>query len=316
MVGSGGFQQQVYNQPIMAVAGDFASVNPYYSFDAGPGGLVAGPDGVSIGRFAWVTAPLDPNGTGQVVNNSGIGPVDGFVHRAQQGLITTYLANAGILIPEGFQMGLVIGGDFWCINDGAGAALNGMKAFAKLADGKAQFAAAGTVIGGASATGSDVAAGTFSTTASISDDVMTVTAVGSGTVYPGGTISGTGVVTGTKVVRQLTGIAGSTGTYLVSIPQSVSSTTIAGTYGILTIGTATGTFQVGDVITGSGISVLTSITANISGSGGTGGTMVVDVNTVVGSTTITASHAIETKWYARSYGAAGELVKISSQPLG
>ena len=71
---SGGFQQQVYNAPRPAVAGDFASQNPYYSFDAGPGGLVAG-DSLHVGRFAWVTAPLDPNGTGMIANSYGTGPV-------------------------------------------------------------------------------------------------------------------------------------------------------------------------------------------------------------------------------------------------
>ena len=48
-----------------------------------------------IGRFAWTAPPVDPNGTNQVVNNFGAGNVAGFVHRAQQGLIITYLATAG-----------------------------------------------------------------------------------------------------------------------------------------------------------------------------------------------------------------------------
>ena len=46
------------------------------------------------------------------------------------------------------------------------------------------------------------------------------------------------------------------------------------------------------------------------------GTMVVNNNTVVSSTTITASLAVETKWYARSSGLPGEAVKMSSVPLG
>ena len=78
------------------------------------------------------------------------------------------------------------------------------------------------------------------------------------------------------------------------------------------IGTATGTFAIGDVLTGSGVVAGTAITANITGAGGSGGTMVVNNNTVVGSTTITASLAVETKFFARSTGLPGEAVKMSS----
>lgn len=318
MSGTGGFQTQVYQQPIMAIAGDFASANPYFTFDAGPGGLVAGgPAGVTIGLFAWVYPPDDPNGTGKLVQNFGFQSPDGFVHRAQQGLITSYLAFAGALIQPGFQMGLMTGGDFWVVNAGAASATTRMKAFANLQTGAVSFAAPGTIPGGASATGSDIAAATFSVTGSISGNVMTVTAVGSGTVVAGATVSGTGVALGTKVVSQLTGAAGGIGTYLVDIgDQAAASTTISGTYGVLTIGTATGTFVVGDILTGSNVVAGTAITQNLTGTGGTGGTMVVNNNTVVSSTTITASTAVETKWYAMSEGDTGELVKISDHALG
>ena len=131
------------------------------------------------------------------------------------------------------------------------------------------------------------------------------------------TISGTGIATGTQVVSQLTGTANGVGTYLLSVGnQTVASTTVSGTYGTLTIGTATGTFAVGDQLTGTGVVAGTQITANITGTGGSSGTMVVNNNTVVNSTTITASTAIETKWYAMSTAAVGGLVKISSQATG
>lgn len=313
---SGGFQQQVYNQPAQAVAGDFASRNPFFSYDAGPGGLVAGAAGVVIGLFAWTYPPVDPNGTNLTVANNGAVAPDGFVGRRQQGLNSTFLSNAGMTILQGMPLTLYTGGDFWVKNDGTTEAQVGQKAFAYLATGKIAFAAAGTVFGGASATSSSIAASTFSVTGSIAGDVMTVTAVGSGTVYPGATISGTNVVSGSQVVSQISGTTGGVGTYYVSIPeQTVASTTISGTYGTLTIGTATGTFAIGDVLTGTNVVAGTAITANITG-GGSGGTMVVNNNTVVSSTTITASHAVETKWYARSTGLAGELVKISDHPTG
>jgi hypothetical protein len=144
---------------------------------------------------------------------------------------------------------------------------------------------------------------------------MTVTAVGSGTVVPGASISGTGIPTASapKVVAQLTGAAGGIGTYSLDIAEiTFASGTISGTYGTLTIGTATGVFAVGDVLTGANVVAGTTITANITGAGGTGGTMVVNNNTVVASTTITASLAVETKFFARSTGLPGEVVKISS----
>lgn len=318
MSGTGGFQTTTNSQPAFAVAGDFCSQNPYFTYNAGPGGLIAGAAGVIVGRFAWAYPPADPDGTPTTVTNSGAGPVSGFVHREQQGLITTYLAIASMTVPQGFMITLMTGGDFWCVNAGATLAQIGQKAFANLADGTVRFAAAGTIVGGASATGSDIAAGTFSTTGSVLGDVLTVTAVGSGTLYPGATVANAGLATGTKIVNQISGTTGGVGTYRLNVAgQTVAAgQTITGTYGILTIGTATGTFVVGDILTGGTIAVPTAITANITGSGGTGGTMVVDVNTVVSSATLTASTAIETKWYARSSGALNELVKISDHPTG
>lgn len=58
---------------------------------------------------------------------------------------------------------------------------------------------------------------------------MTVTAVASGTIYPGMVLTGTGVTAGTRIVSQSSGTAGSTGTYVVSASQTVASTTITGT---------------------------------------------------------------------------------------
>jgi len=315
---SGGWQQQAFDQPAAFVAGDRVSNNPLATFDAGPGGLVAGASGVTVGCFAWAYPPDDPNGGYQIAQNFGYGPVSGFVMRNQQALNTTYLSNAGNLIQQGFPVALMTQGDFAVVNDGTTVPLpNVSKAFADLATGKVMFAAPGTVFGGASATGSTVTAETFSVTGSVNDDVLTVTAVGSGTVYPGSTISGTGIATGTKVVGQLTGTPGGIGTYLLSIgQQSAASTTVSGTYGLLTIGTATGTFKVGDIISGTGVVAGTAITANVSGSGGSSGTMVVDNNTAVSSTTITASTAVETKWVATTTGGNGAVVKISSWPLG
>ena len=311
------FQTSVNTVPAPAVAGDFASVNPYYTVDAGPGGLVAGSLGVTVGNFAWaVQTQTDADNAPAYVNSFGVGPVTGFVGRQQQGLITTYLADSSMVIPTGFPLTLYSGGDFFVVNSGATRALLGQKAYANLSNGAVTFAATASPAT-ASGSASSVAASTFSVTGSIANNVLTVSAVGSGTVYPGSTVSGTGVATGTQIVSQLTGTTGGIGTYAVSISeQTVASTTVSGTYGTLTVGgTVTGTFVNGGLISGTGTSAGTYITAFITGAGGAG-TYVVNNNTVVASTAITATTNVETKWFAASSGVAGEPVKISSYVLG
>lgn len=321
-----GFQTSVAVQPAPAEAGDFASSNPRWNVLAGPGGLVAGAAGVTIGRFAWVSdTTIDANLAPAIVNNfpsdtgpnpGAVGAPAGFVHREMQALITAYLAEGSYVIPAGFGVTLQAGGDFWVKNDSAAEALVGQKVYADLATGKAiLFAATGSATTGGSATGS-IAASTFSVTASIANNLMTVTAVGSGAVVAGATLTAL-AATGTKVVGQLSGTAGGIGVYEVDIPeQSVASGTITGTYGTFTAASAlTGAFNIGGILTGTGISVTTRISQFLTGTGGLG-TYAVDVNTVVSSTTISESGNVETKYIAMSAGAAGELVKMSSHVLG
>lgn len=311
------FQGQVNVQPAVAVAGDFASTNPRNSVLAGAGGLVAGPNGVTVGRFAWAVAPLDDVGAPTSVSNTGVGPVTGFVHREQQALITVYLAEASQLVPAGFPITLFSTGDFWVKNEGTTTALPGQKCYADFSNGAARFAATGNPIGGALGTGT-ITNATSTFNASIAGNVMTVTAMGTGSVVIGGIISGgTGVITNTQVVSQLTGSIGGTGTYLVNFgEQNVASALLTETYGILNItAVTTATFAVGDVVTGSGVAVNTSITALGTGTGGTG-TYIVTPAQFTASGPIGANLNIETKWIAMSEGLPGELVKISSVPLG
>lgn len=304
------FQSQVSVAQAPAVAGDFADKNPRYSFDAGPGGLVAGASGLVIGRFAFVTYPDDADGTPAIASNTydGIGFLAGFVHREQQGLITDFLAASGMKIPAGFPATLMTGGGFWTKNAGATEAKNGQKAFASIVDGTVSFADAGTIPGGGSGAAASIAAATASVTGSIADNVLTVTVVGSGTLYPGSTLSSGGVGV---IVKQLTGTAGGVGTYLLSVgEQTVASTTIGTTYGNLTQGTVTGAFAVGQLLSGSGVAAGTYITASIDATH-----WAVSVNTVVSSTTIVGSNSIETNFFARSTGLTGEIVKISDKKL-
>lgn len=329
MSGIGGRQTAVSVQPAVGVEGDFCDVNPRYTLDAGAGALVAGPNGCRVGRFAWISTPVDSNGAPGVVNNFGSGKPVGFIGREQQGLNTVYLSDGTLFIPAGFPVTLYTGGGFWMANRGAGQCLPGQKAYATLATGQVTFAATGTPTAGGTSTASTVSAQTLSVTASITNDTMTVTAVGSGTVYPGATLSGTNVVTNTQVVSQLTPLLageayGGIGRYYVNYAeQSVVSETITGTYGLLTVGgTVVTPFNVNDTLTVSGAVVAgTVITAGsatatpaLTGTGGAG-TYVVNNNTVVSSQAINvAAINIETNFVASTSGLAAELVKASNQP--
>lgn len=305
------FQTQVNYVPAPAVAGDFASVNPRATVLAGPNALVAGPAGVTVGLFAWYDTA-----TASIVSNAGAGAPNGFVHNDHQALITTYLAEVSYVIPGGFPVTLFDAGDFWIKNNGTTEAVPGQKAFANNANGQAYFAATGSTFTGASVTAA-IAASTASVTGSIANNVLTVTAVSSGTLVVGGTLSGTGVATGTQITAQLSGTTGGVGTYTVSIPeQTVASTTISETYGTMTVSAVgSGALAVGDTLSGTGVTAGTVITAFGTGTGGTG-TYIVTPNTVVSSTTVTVYSATETGWYCRSFGAPGELVKISSRAMG
>lgn len=309
-----GIQKQVGVQPGVGIEGDFCDSNPRYTVDAGPGGIVAGSLGLLVGRFAWLAAaPVDVDGGPQVANNFGFGIPDGFMHSDQQGLITDYLGVKSLKLPGGFQATLFKGGGFWVRT--TTVAYRGMKAYADLSDGSVSFAATGTPATGATSTASTIAAGTASVTAGIDNDIMTVSAVGSGVLYKGAVLSGTNVVSGTQIVDQISGAAGGIGVYRVTNPgQSVAAgTTVSVTYGLLTIGgTLTGAFEVGDIITGSGITG-TQLTDRISGTGGAG-TYVVNKTQVVSSQAINAQSNIETAWVCELQGPAGSLVKMTNGP--
>ena len=316
------FQNQVAVQPAPAVAGDFASANPRFAYPAGPGGLVSGSAGVTIGAFAWVSAAaIDQDNAPTIVNSFGAGPVSGFVHREQQGLITTFLADNGMTIQPGYNMGLMTGGDFWVKNSGSTQALVGQKAYASFVNGSVNFAATGapTTTTQTSATIATGTAATFS--GSISGNVLTITGTVTNTLYIGALLSGTGVATGTQIISQLTGTAGAAGTYAVNIgEQTVAATTITATP-YLAAGTGGSGIVVGSTITATstgatGVVVGAQVTAII-----TAGTSVVVAMPYPGTgtnttATLTFEQNVETKWIAMSSGNAGELIKIASNPLG
>lgn len=313
---AGGIQTQVGAALAPAVEGDFADANRRNSVLAGPFGLVAGVAGVTVGRFAWTVNPDDADGSPAIVNSFGTGLPAGFVHREQQGLITAFLADAGMVVPQGFAMTLFLSGSFWVKNAGAGLAQPNMKAYAKLSTGQVAFAVTGAPPSSAVATGT-IAANTGSFTGSIADALLTITAVGSGTLVVGGLLSGTNVATGTRMVSQVSGTPGGVGVYIVNIAgQTVASTAISETYGTFTAASGlTGLFTVGSVLSGAGVTAGTTITAFGTGTGGLG-TYIVDTTQTAGSASITGTTYVETKWIAASTGNAGELVKLTTHLQG
>jgi len=164
----------------------------------------------------------------------------------------------------------------------------------------ASFSAAATAIQTALAaydgvvTASIATTTTLSVTASISGYILTVGTLGAGSVQNGAILAGTGVTAGTMVQKQLTGTANGVGTYQVSISQDVTTTTITGSYGTMTVsGVASGALAVGQTVSGSGVTAGTVITALLTGTGGTG-TYVVSPSQTASSTTVSAGPALVT----------------------
>lgn len=311
------FQSAVNYRAAPGVIGDFVSANPRWNVLGGPGGLVAGAAGVQIARFVWLDASLiDQDNAPTRVNNFGQGLPAGLVFRDMSAVNSSYLADSTMLVRAGQRVAVYNGGDMLVKNEGATYANIGMYAFANLLTGAILFAASGASFTATSSAAS-VAAGTSAFTGAIAGNVLTVSAVSSGTIYPGTTISGTNVATGTMIISQLSGTTGGIGTYAVSIAeQVVASTAISGTYGILTVGgTVAGTWGVGGLLAGTGTVAGTYVTAPITGTGGAG-TYVVNNNTVVSSGALTVTTAIQTKWFAASAGAVGESIKLDSHSLG
>ena len=141
---------------------------------------------------------------------------------------------------------------------------------------------------------------TSSFTGSISGTTLTVTAVASGSIITGQVLTGNSVTADTTITSQLTGTAGGTGTYTVSISQTRASGSFTGTYTLASTSlgvfstvlqvtaVASGTLSIGQFLTGTGIAFSTSITALGTGTGGTG-TYTLSSAQSFASTTVSAS---------------------------
>jgi hypothetical protein len=320
-----GVQKTIGVQPAPFVAGDYVSMNPHYSWNAGAGGVVAGPGGLTVGLFAWLSfTGVDSDGAPTYANNFGFNVPQGLVRRAQQGLNTTYLANASMFIPAGFPTSIMTAGDFAVVNDGATTAYPGMKAYASLTTGKVSFAATGSPTTASAATTS-IAAGTAATfTGSIQGNILTTSGAVTNTIYPGAVLTGTGTVTGTTIVSQLTGTTGGAGTYALNVSElTVASSSLTATPYVMAAGTVTGTLVVGSAIISAGGTVTGQVVGasifalNTPSAGnhivGLPNSPGVAMGTVTSGTIVLASN-VETPWVASSQGLAGELVKINNVP--
>ena len=298
-----GFQKQVNLTPAPAVAGDFASSNPRATVLAGPGGLVAGVGGVTVGKFAWVA----PDGVTVYSHGTKAVAPSGFVHREQQGLIQQYLGEASMNVPVGFPVILHNEGDFWAVNGGAGAFAVGDAVYANYADGTVAQSAATN----ATATGSMGA--TF--TASGSGTNLTVSAV-TGVLSVGETLSGTGIPAGTTIVSQTSGTTGGAGVYVTSQATTISAATATSFGNVLTVtAVASGSLDIGESVTGSGIPAGAVLASQVSGATGGVGTYTLSLpaTAYAASTTVTSVGGVAaTGWKAQSAAAVGELVKIST----
>ncbi len=267
-----GFQSQVNLTPAPAVAGDFASANPRNTVIAGPGGLVAGSGGVTVGRFGWLQSDL------ATVLSHGTAPAapDGFVHREQQALITTYLGESGNTIPEGFAMTMMNEGDFWALVTGSTAATKNAAIYAAYADGSITIgsAATGGVMTASIGSTNTAALGSTSTgTANVGDatqiDITSVT----GVLSVGEEISGTGITAGTTILSQVSGTTGGAGTYQLSASNTASSATVTTFGATVVVSATTGLISIGDTISGgAGFPVGATILAQVSGTTGGAGT--------------------------------------------
>jgi len=223
------FQNHINVQPAVAVAGDFASANPWSTLLSGAGKFVAGDAGLTEGLFCWIDGTDDYK-----LNNFGHTVPSGFVHREFRQQITTYLAEYGGLIQPGQEASASTSGDFWAKNTSAGSVTRGMKAYAVYDTGAVMFAAAGSPPAGASFTGV------------ISSNVLTASAV-TGTIRVGAPVTGSGVTAGAYIEAQLTGTPGGAGTYTVT-SADVSSEAMTTTAAVETGWYAASTGATGELI--------------------------------------------------------------------
>lgn len=225
------FQTVVNQYQAPAVAGDYADKNPRTSLTVGEGALVAGTNGVVVGRFAWTDATGVVNNTVSNISASSYG----FVHREENALITIFLAETGNVIQPGINMTMMRRGGFWA-QFAAGATYK-QKVYINIADGTCVAAATDTP-----------ATSTF-TANTATNTTLTVTAVTGGNVIAiGQPVSGAGIPASAYIAALGTGTGG-TGTYTLSAATTATATgvTVTNTTTFETDFTITQTVNAGEL---------------------------------------------------------------------
>lgn len=211
-----GFQTTVplYSSP--ASAGQIASGNPQAWYVAGPGALVSGANGLTVGGFGWAT-PITAGDTPERADSNALlvaaGLVrtpDGFVMNEQQGNIQFVLQESSLNMLPWQNCALLTRGDVWAKLPAGIAASRKQKVFANMTDGTIATGAAGATVSGTAVT------------ASFATNVMTVTA--GSNIKVGSLIVGAGVPAATYVTAQTGGTTGGAGTYTLSTtPGTIAS---------------------------------------------------------------------------------------------
>lgn len=303
-----GFQNVINAKAAPAIEGDFASTNPRFSVLAVGGNLKAPATGLTVGRFAFVN-PADQS----VHQGYTSGYQIGFFARNAQALITAFLGAATMVVPSGFLVTLHNGGDFWArFGNGATA---GQTVYADETTGAVQSGSGTTSFTGAVG---------FTGTASLATvggvGEATLATITSGLVEIGDVMVGTGIPAGTTVTGLVSGTANTVGA-VYSLSAAVTTeaaeavTTTSNTLNVTAI--SAGAINVGDVISGTGITAGTTVTALGTGTGGVGTYTISGAPITTASETITVPAGnVATNFVVRTNCLPGELAIISSQAVG
>lgn len=316
------FPTKVNAQPAPGIPGEFASLNPYSSVVAGPGALTAGVSAI-VGLFHWVTS------TNTIESNCPTTPLSvpqGFLGNETQALITVWLGQSSMQVPQGVGVTLFDRGDFFVRNLFAASAY-GNKVFVNKF-GQVLPAAAGSFpTTDASSVGSISSAHIDNgTTLGTTGNVLTVV-TGSG-LEIGQTISDsvTGVLIGT--ITSLGTGTGGAGTYNLNANASypaasaftVGSSPVNGATGAtasfatsvmtVTVAPTSGAFAVGQFIQAAGVAAGTYITSLGTGTGGTGTYNLSTTPGTISAETVNGSGWIETPWSFKSAVNAGDTAII------
>lgn len=266
------FQTSIAQYVPLGVEGMRASANPVATVNAGGGGFVADlVNGLTVGRFAWA----DPSTNSILTNFAPTGNLaqipDGLVANELQGMIgatlgQSFLSGSSMVIPPGQMAILFARIDMWMRCNNVAAAVNpNMFAFANLFDGSMTPGLPGAFLCYPSGSAASFTA-SFS---SANPSVMTVTAVASGTLGIGMLVTGPNVPANTRIASLGTGTGG-TGTYNLATALPTFNVQASFATNVMTVISANGTLQVGQMISGSGITAGTTITSFGTGTGGAG----------------------------------------------